>query len=143
MQNIALIEGLTYINDSKATNTGAVNKALEQVGGSVVLIAGGKEKGDDFSLLRKNVQRYAKALVLIGESAGKLAAVLNDLVPIRYAGSMTEAVSIATSLADPGDSILLSPACASFDMFDNYCHRGEMFEQAVNDIQKNADVGAV
>ena len=135
MQNIGEVNGVRYINDSKATNTGAVNGALEQVETNVILIAGGKEKGDDFCLLRKSVQKHVKKLILLGESAEKISSVLGDIVPFEYAMDMAEAVGLAASAAGPGDSVLLSPACASFDMFDSYAHRGDVFERVVEDMR--------
>ena len=134
LQKVGSTNGIFFVNDSKATNTGAVNRGLEQVGGPVVLIAGGKEKGDDFCLLRDAVRRYVRELVLIGEAAPKIAGVLSDLVPVKYAQDMQEAVRIAAREACPGDTVLLSPACASFDMFDSYIHRGEQFEKAVREV---------
>ncbi|MBE0582526.1 MAG: UDP-N-acetylmuramoyl-L-alanine--D-glutamate ligase [Desulfofustis sp.] len=131
MQVVAEINGIRFINDSKATNTGAVNSGLVQAGGRVVLIAGGKDKGDDYRLLREAVRERVTNLVLIGEAAVQLAAALGDLVPVHHAASMVDAVGRAIELAVPGDTVLLSPACASFDMFNNYKHRGECFADAV------------
>ena len=135
LQEIAEVQGVKYIDDSKATNTGAVNRGLEQVGGTVILIAGGREKGDDFCQLRNSVRKYVKKLILIGEAAEKISSVLGDLVPVVYAQTMDEAVELAALAANKGDRVLLSPACASFDMFDNYIHRGEAFAKAVNNIK--------
>ncbi|MCB2215497.1 UDP-N-acetylmuramoyl-L-alanine--D-glutamate ligase [Desulfofustis glycolicus] len=131
MQVVDDIDGIRFINDSKATNTGAVSSGLSQAGGRVVLIAGGKDKGDDYRLLRETVRERVTNLVLIGEAAPQLAAALGDLVPVHYAASMDDAVSRAAELASPGDTVLLSPACASFDMFDNYQQRGDCFVAAV------------
>lgn len=132
LQVIAEIDGVTYINDSKATNTGAVNIGLEQVGENVILIAGGKDKGDNYQLLRESVRNSVKQMVLIGETAQTMSKDLGDLAPYRFAASLDEAVRLASSVAERGDSVLLSPACASFDMFENYKHRGETFSRAVN-----------
>ena len=132
LQVIAQIDGVTYINDSKATNTGAVNSGLEQVGRNVILIAGGKDKGDNYQLLREAVRNCVKQLVLIGETAQKMSVDLGDLAPFVFAASMDEAVREASALACRGDTVLLSPASASFDMFDNYQHRGEVFSAAVH-----------
>ena len=134
LQVIAEIDGVTYINDSKATNTGAVNIALEQVGENVILIAGGKDKGDNYQLLRESVRNCVKHLVLMGETARTMSKELGDLAPFSLAASLDEAVSLASSQADPGDTVLLSPATASFDMFENYKHRGEAFTRAVNGL---------
>lgn len=131
-QVIADIDGVTYINDSKATNTGAVNIGIEQVGENVILIAGGKDKGDNYQLLRDSVRNCVKHLVLIGETAQTMSKDLGDLAPFTFAASLDEAVLQAASLAVPGDTVLLSPASASFDMFKSYKHRGEAFTRAVN-----------
>jgi UDP-N-acetylmuramoylalanine--D-glutamate ligase len=136
MQVVAEIDGVQFINDSKATNTGAVNSGLIQAGGRVVLIAGGKDKGDDYRLLREAVRERVTNLVLIGEAAAQLAAALGDLVPVHHASSMADAVCRAIELAVPGDTVLLSPACASFDMFNNYQHRGACFADAVRRWQR-------
>lgn len=128
---VAEMGGVHYYNDSKATNTGAVIGALAQFSGNVILIAGGRDKNDDFRLLRKSVAGKVKKLVLIGEAAGILEEALADLVPILMAQSMDEAVQIAAQHATAGDVVLLSPACASFDMFTSYGHRGSEFKKAV------------
>ena len=128
---VAEIKGVTYYNDSKATNTGAVIGALAQFPGNVILIAGGRDKNDDFRLLRDSVAAKVKMLVLIGEAAGLLEAALADLVPIVTVQSMTDAVGSAGQHAVAGDVVMLSPACASFDMFNSYGHRGSEFKKAV------------
>ena len=132
LQKIAEHSGVIYINDSKATNTGAVNIALEQVGSEVILIAGGKNKGDNYQLLREAVRNSVKYLVLVGETAPSLARDLGDLAPYVFARDMEEAVALAAAQALPGDTVLLSPACASFDMFRNYKDRGDCFIEAVD-----------
>ncbi len=131
LQTIAEIDGVTYIDDSKATNTGAVNIGLEQVGSNVILIAGGKDKGDNYQLLRASVRDSVTHMVLLGETAETMSKDLGDLAPFTYARSLDEAVHLASSLAKRGDTVLLSPACASFDMFSDYKHRGELFTRAV------------
>lgn len=127
--------GVRFVNDSKATNIGATIAALEGLGGSkgpnLVLIAGGDGKGADFSQLRPAVARHVKALVLIGRDAPLLEAALADLVPVRHASSMTEAVAAAAQAAMAGDTVLLAPACASLDMYRNYAARGDAFAEAV------------
>ena len=120
--------GVNYYNDSKGTNVGASLAAINGMpGNKVVLIAGGQGKGQDFSPLREVLEERARALVLIGEDAGLLADALAGCCRIEYADSMSAAVEKAGCLALPGDSVLLSPACASFDMFRNYQDRGEQF----------------
>jgi UDP-N-acetylmuramoylalanine--D-glutamate ligase len=137
MQMVAEIDGIRFVNDSKATNTGAVISGLSQAGGRVVLIAGGMDKGDDYRLLRQTVRERVSHLVLIGEAAQQLAAALGDLVPVHYGVSMEDAVGQAADLAVPGNTVLLSPACASFDMFTNYRHRGDCFVEAVRRRQRD------
>ncbi len=143
MQLVVEDNGVRFINDSKATNTGAVISALHQAGGRVVLIAGGRDKGDDYRLLREAVRQRVSHVVLIGEAAENLAMALGDLVPVHRAATMEDAVSRAAALAVAGDSVLLSPACASFDMFDNYQHRGDCFAAAVHRLRQQRPVAGV
>ena len=132
------LEGISYYNDSKGTNVGATKAAIEGLGegidGKIVLIAGGQGKNADFFSLAKTVQKYIRAAVLIGVDAEKIAEALTSVTKVIYAESMQIAVSLARKEAQKGDIVLLSPACASFDMFKNYEHRGEVFMQAVKDI---------
>lgn len=131
-QWVAEINGVNYYEDSKGTNVGATLAAIEGLPGEkVVLIAGGQGKGQDFSPLRDAVANRARAVVLIGEDAPLLAQTLERTTALSHAASMEEAVVQAAALAQPGDSVLLSPACASFDMFRNYVERGERFVAAV------------
>lgn len=127
--------GVDYYDDSKATNVGAALAAIEGFGGTLqgkqVLIAGGDGKGADFSPLREPVSRYCRAVVLLGRDADKLEQVLKDHAPLQRVSSLDEAVSAAASLAQPGDAVLLSPACASLDMFANFEERGRLFAAAV------------
>lgn len=135
-QWVAEIAGVNYYDDSKGTNIGATMAAIEGMPGEkVVLIAGGQGKGQDFSLLREAIANRAQAVVLIGEDASLLARALEGTVNLKNAGTMDDAVSQAAALAQPGDSILLSPACASFDMFRNYIERGGRFVAAVKGIE--------
>ena len=99
----------------------------------VILIAGGDGKGQDFSELKPACARHARAVVLIGRDAPQIEAALGKAVPVHHAKDMQEAVRIAKGLAQPGDVVLLSPACASFDMFRNYEHRAEVFRDAVRE----------
>ncbi|MDP3478857.1 MAG: UDP-N-acetylmuramoyl-L-alanine--D-glutamate ligase [Desulfoprunum sp.] len=135
MEAVAEVDGVIYYDDSKATNTGAVLSALAQIGGKVVLIAGGKDKGDDYTLLRKSVKDKARKVILIGEAADLLEKALFGTAPLGRAQSMEEAVQLARAVAEPGDAVLLSPACASFDMFKSYAHRGEVFVAAVERLR--------
>lgn len=134
MQTVGSTGGVTFINDSKATNTGAVNNAIMQIGGAIILIAGGRDKGDDYTLLRGSVATHVKRLILIGEAAGHIGGMLGDLAPVDYPATLEEAVEQAAAAGEPGDTVLLSPACASFDMFDNYQHRGQCFTEAVRKL---------
>jgi UDP-N-acetylmuramoylalanine--D-glutamate ligase len=132
---VAEANGIRFYDDSKGTNVGAAVAALEGMRGRVVLVAGGDGKGQDFGPLAPAVAAHARAVVLIGRDAGLIAAALaGTRVPLARAGSMEEAVEAASSLAREGDSVLLSPACASFDMFRNYAHRGEAFASAARAI---------
>ncbi|WP_316368108.1 UDP-N-acetylmuramoyl-L-alanine--D-glutamate ligase [Candidatus Thiodiazotropha sp. CDECU1] len=128
--------GVRWYNDSKGTNVGATIAALEGLhpegdSSRSVLIAGGDCKEADFSPLAPVVEKTARAIILIGKDASQLESVLAGQVPIQHAATLEEAVSLAAELAQPGDRVLLSPACASFDMFQNFAARGEAFIQAV------------
>jgi UDP-N-acetylmuramoylalanine--D-glutamate ligase len=138
LQQVACYNGITYINDSKATNTGAVINALHQVAGerTIVLIAGGRDKGDDYRLLRESVAARVKRLILIGEASEALGEALGDLVDTDYPATLEEAVLRASVASEPGDTVLFSPACASFDMFSDYQQRGAFFIEAVHRLHK-------
>jgi len=135
-QPIAEIGGVRYINDSKATNPGATRAALEGLAMDypLVLIAGGQGKGADFTELCDAIAASCKAVVLIGEDAPLFAALLDDRLPIVRAESMSAAVMAAAALATEGDVVLLSPACASFDMFRNFADRGDVFAASVQEM---------
>jgi len=141
VEEVAEIDGITYYDDSKATNTGAVLAALAQVAGKVVLIAGGRDKGEDYALLQDGVRDKARRVILIGEAADQIAAALAGTVTLDRAATMEEAVRKAQAAARPGDVVLLSPACASFDMFTGYAQRGDVFAAAVRGL-KRADAPA-
>jgi UDP-N-acetylmuramoylalanine--D-glutamate ligase len=132
MERVAEVNGVEYYDDSKGTNVGATVAALAGLERPAVLIAGGDGKGQDFSPLAPAVRRRARAVVLIGRDAGRIAGALAGAgVPLQQAPSLEQAVERAAGLARPGDAVLLSPACASFDMFRNYAHRAEVFVAAV------------
>ena len=138
-QFVDRIDGVDFVNDSKATNVAAAVAGLNGFAGGqarTVLIAGGVAKEDDFSALRDALTRSGRALVLIGEAADLIESQIADCVAVQRAGSMQDAVHIARALAQPGDTVLLSPACASFDMFNNYEERGDTFIEAVASIAK-------
>ena len=128
---VAAKEGVTFINDSKATNVDAVEKALRSLPGPVVLIAGGRDKGLNFSSIKEVIAEKVKLAVLIGETQEEIDRAWGDVTPCERANSMSEAVRMAVSHARCGDTVLLSPACASFDMFQNYEHRGDEFKKEV------------
>lgn len=127
--------GVKWYNDSKGTNVGATQAAIEGLGsevkGRLVLIAGGVGKNADFQPLLPAIEKYSRHVVLIGEAADTIAAVIGDRLPTSFAKSMEDAVAQAAAAAQPEDSVLLSPACASFDMFKNYAHRGDVFMDVV------------
>ncbi len=137
VEKIAEINGVTYYDDSKGTNVGATVAALEGLGCKSVVILGGDGKEQDFAPLKTAVAHHARGVVLMGRDGPKIrAAIAGCGVPMLDAADMTEAVALATHRAQPGDAVLLSPACASFDMFRNYEHRAEVFRAAVAHLQE-------
>jgi UDP-N-acetylmuramoylalanine--D-glutamate ligase len=138
MVHVADIGGVAYYDDSKATNVGATVAALDGLAPSVtriVLIAGGKDKGGDYTPLRERLQHSARAVVLIGAARPIIARALLDApYPVEQAETLEQAVVRASELAQPGDAVLLAPACASFDMFRSYAHRGDVFQAAVRNL---------
>lgn len=136
MEKVAAFNDVTFYDDSKSTNVGSTVAALNGLKQSVILIAGGDGKGQNFSHLQHAVANNARAVVLIGRDAGIIAHELQDCgVPVHFAVTMEEAMQKSFLLAQGGDAVLLSPACASFDMFRNYIHRAEVFVAAVKDIE--------
>ncbi len=134
MEFVKEFDGVAYINDSKGTNPPAVLRSLESFGGngkSLILIAGGRDKNGDFHSLRNEVEKTVKLLVLIGEASGKIASALEGATRVEHAKDLAEALSISRQAARPGDVVLLSPACASFDMFKDFEDRGFKFRQEV------------
>jgi len=132
VEKIAVIDGVTYYDDSKGTNVGSTVAALNGFAQPVVLIAGGEGKGQDFAPLRDPIARHARAVVLIGRDRKQIArAIEASGVAVERAATMDEAVRLARAASRPGDVVLLSPACASYDMFKNYGHRGDVFAAAV------------
>ena len=127
-------EGVLWINDSKGTNPGAVEAALFGLDRPVVLIAGGQSKGADFRALAEAIQRYARQVLLIGEDRVALAEAIGDRVPVTLADDLPQAVRLAARWAQSGDAVLFSPACASFDMFRDFAHRGEVFSDLVREM---------
>ncbi len=133
---VAEIDGVRFYNDSKGTNVGASVSAIEGLAesGKIVLIAGGLAKGGEFSPLAEAMRRSGRAAVVIGEAAAAIEACLAEHVPCRREQSMAAAVQGAFAFAQTGDVVLLSPACASFDMFRSYSDRGEQFSAAVREL---------
>ena len=134
MERLASINGVDWINDSKGTNVGATVAAIKGLDRPVILIAGGIAKDADFSPLREVMGRHIKAVILLGRDAGKIADVLAGEAPINMAGDMDDAVRKAAEMAHAGDAVLLSPACASFDMYQNFEHRGDDFRRCVGGL---------
>lgn len=134
MEWVDEVRGVSYLNDSKATNMGAVMRALEGLSAPLVLIAGGRDKGTDFSALREIVQSKVKHLILLGEAKEKMSRSFSDHPGVETVESMEEAVKRAAFLAKPGETVLLSPGCASFDMFRDYEERGEVFKTLVKGL---------
>ena len=132
-ERVAETGGVSFINDSKATNVGATVSAISGLatGKNIILIAGGEAKGQSFEALNKAVKATCKQVILIGAAATEIADNLPSETAVVFADSMDAAVEMGASLAKPGDVVLLSPACASFDMFDNYQKRGDSFREAV------------
>lgn len=134
MQFVASVSGVSYINDSKATNVDAAIASVRSVTGQVVLIAGGQGKGGDFDHLAQSIHEKLRAAIVIGEDADLVANALDHLAPVYRASSLSDALSIARQLAESGDTVLLAPACASFDQFDNFRQRGEHFCGLVREL---------
>jgi UDP-N-acetylmuramoylalanine--D-glutamate ligase len=126
--------GIEYYNDSKATNVDATLKALEAFSGNIWVILGGKDKGSDYRPLAEPLRQRAKAALLIGSAAGKIKNDLQNALPLIESGTMAEAIAYTREHADTGDIVLLAPACASFDQFDNFEHRGNVFKQLVAEL---------
>jgi UDP-N-acetylmuramoylalanine--D-glutamate ligase len=137
LERAGLIGGVSFVNDSKATNVDAVYWALQSVPTPIVLIAGGKDKAGDFSTLNELVRKNVKAVVLIGQATDKIAATFAGITQMVRSGSLEEAVAVAYNIAKPSGTVLLSPGCASFDMFDNFEHRGQVFKTTVKELMEN------
>jgi UDP-N-acetylmuramoylalanine--D-glutamate ligase len=134
MQRVAKVKGVTWVNDSKATNIGACVAALQGCQEKIVLIAGGDAKGAEMTELIPVIKEKTKCVVLIGKDANKIELAINGCVPSYQAKTIKEAVQIAAELANAGESVLLSPACASMDQFKNYQERGDKFMAAVLEL---------
>lgn len=139
VEKVAEIGGVTYFDDSKGTNVGATLAALQGLGRKVAIILGGEGKDQDFTPLRSALAAHGRAVALIGRDAKIIdAAIAGCAVPVRFCVDMQEAVRWCAEVAQRGDAVLLSPACASFDMFRNYAHRAEVFIEAVHRLESEA-----
>lgn len=136
LEFVGEINGIRFINDTKATNVLSLKAALESINKSIILIIGGRDKGNDYTSVIPLIKQKVKQLIIIGESAEKIEKSIGNLTNSYRAVTMEEAVFKAYEIASPGDSILLSPACASFDMFRDYAERGKIFKEIVNKIIK-------
>ena len=136
MELVVEADGIAYYDDSKGTNVGAVVAALDGFPRRVVLIAGGRDKGGDYGPLAEALGRVGRAAILIGEATDKMQAAFDGVLPIERAPTLEAAVESARRLARPGDAVVLSPACSSFDMFRDYAHRSEVFRSAVARVIK-------
>jgi UDP-N-acetylmuramoylalanine--D-glutamate ligase len=135
---VAEIDGVEYYNDSKATNVDSAVKALEAFDGNLVVIFGGKDKGTSFGPLRAPVLERVRHVLLIGQAGDKIASALEGAASMTRCATMEEAVQRAHAVAHPGDTVLLAPACASFDLFENYEHRGRVFKEEVRRLKLTA-----
>jgi UDP-N-acetylmuramoylalanine--D-glutamate ligase len=138
LEFVAEIGGVRYYNDSKATNVDATLKALDAFPGRILVILGGKDKGSDYTLLQAPLREKAILALLIGAAAEKIEKQIAGSVAIERTGTIERAVEIASHAARPGDVVLLAPACASFDQFENYEHRGRVFKELVHQLERHA-----
>jgi UDP-N-acetylmuramoylalanine--D-glutamate ligase len=134
LEYVATIRGVEFYNDSKATNVDATIKAIESFPANIHLILGGKDKGSDYSVLNDLLRQRVKAVYTIGAAAEKIESQISDTVEVLPAETLDSAVKRAAKAAQPGDIVLLAPACASFDQFDNYEHRGKTFKEVVRGL---------
>ena len=135
LEFVAEIAGVQFYNDSKATNVDAAVKAIEAFQGPLIVILGGKDKGSPYTPLRKSLHERARMAILIGAAADKIAEDLGDSVPLKNAGTLDRAVEITMQNAQAGDTVLLAPACSSFDQFENFEHRGRTFKELVANLE--------
>jgi UDP-N-acetylmuramoylalanine--D-glutamate ligase len=138
LEFVAEIAGVRYYNDSKATNVDATLKALDSFPGRILILLGGKDKGSDYTVLQKPLRDKAILALLIGAAADKIESQIAGSVAIERAGTIERAVETVSHAARPGDVVLLAPACASFDQFQNYEHRGRVFKDLVHQLERQA-----
>jgi UDP-N-acetylmuramoylalanine--D-glutamate ligase len=139
LENVLTIKGVRFVNDSKATTVEAAIKALESFDRKIVLILGGKDKGSDFTLLRKPLEKKVRKVLLIGQAAGKIRAAVKGTVPLETAATFKELVRKGFEAASPGDVVLLAPACTSWDMFNNFEERGRTFKREVKSLARKME----
>ena len=137
LEFVAEIGGVRFYNDSKATSVDATIKALDSFAGRLWVILGGKDKGSDYTVLRGQLQRKAHAALLIGAAAEKIAPQIEGATKVIQAETIENAVAEAWKNAQPGDTVLLAPACASFDQFQSYEHRGRVFKEIVYGLKRD------
>jgi UDP-N-acetylmuramoylalanine--D-glutamate ligase len=142
LEFVAEISGVAFYNDSKATNVDATLKAVESFPGPLIVILGGKDKGSPYTPLREPLAKRARLAILIGAATEKIAADLEGAVTLERAGTLERAVEMAMERARPGDMVLLAPACASFDQFENFEHRGRVFKELVAALKNQSAAGA-
>jgi UDP-N-acetylmuramoylalanine--D-glutamate ligase len=142
LEFVAEVGGVQFYNDSKATNVDATLKAVEAFPGPLLVILGGKDKGSPYTPLIEPLRERARLAILIGAAAEKIAADLGDAVAVERAGTLERAVKLALERAQPGDVVLLAPACSSFDQFENYEQRGRVFKELVARLENHSAAGA-
>jgi UDP-N-acetylmuramoylalanine--D-glutamate ligase len=135
LERVAEIGGVAFFNDSKATNVEAAKRSIEAFPGPLLVVMGGRYKGGDFHDLSELLAARGKAVLAIGEAQGRIAEALGSVLPVIACPSLAEAVDVAWVEADPGDTVLLAPACSSFDMFEDYAARGRAFKEAVRRLE--------
>ncbi len=142
LEHVATVRGVEYYNDSKATNVDATIKALESFPGNIHIILGGKDKGSDYTVLNELLRTRTKRVYTIGAAAAKIESQIKGAAEIVHAETLENAIRRATESAQPGDVVLLAPACASFDQFRSYEHRGKVFKEVVAEIAAHANLAA-
>ena len=136
LEKVTSIRGVDFYDDSKATNVDATSKSIQSFDRNIILILGGRDKGGDFKKLRKPVKENVKRIILLGEAKEKIRTALKGIVPMETVSSIEEAVRLGYSRAKPQEVVLLAPACTSFDMFQNFEERGEVFKREVLSLEK-------
>jgi UDP-N-acetylmuramoylalanine--D-glutamate ligase len=139
LEYVATIKGVDYFNDSKATNVDATIKALESFPANIHLILGGKDKGSDYTVLNDLLRERVKRVYTIGAAAEKIESHIRGAAEIVHSETLENAIRRASAVAQPGDIVLLAPACASFDQFQSYNHRGRVFKEVVNVLSQQAN----